>query len=114
MEMNHENIEKVDDYLMLHDDFVLTTEDLVVQGGCNGADRIAEHVCNSKGIPVCGFKAPWNYYGHSAGPIRNGWMLDFIKPDLVIAFHPDLSKSRGTANMIEQAEKAGVKVEIVS
>jgi ABC-type Fe3+-hydroxamate transport system substrate-binding protein len=44
-------------------------------------------------------------YGPSAGPIRNGRMLEY-KPDLVIAF----PGGRGTANMVKQARKAGIAV----
>jgi hypothetical protein len=34
-------------------------------------------------------------------------------PDLVLAFHDDISKSKGTRNMVDQAMKAGVKVVII-
>jgi hypothetical protein len=36
-------------------------------------------------------------------------MLDEGKPDLVIAFHDDLSRSKGTVDMLAKAERAGVK-----
>ena len=57
-------------------------------------------------IPCWGFPADWNSYGKAAGPIRNKQMLDEGKPDVVIAF----PGGTGTANMIMQATKAGVKV----
>jgi hypothetical protein len=35
-------------------------------------------------------------------------MLTKGKPDLVIAFHANLEESKGTKNMVSQAEKAGI------
>lgn len=57
-------------------------------------------------IPGEHYPADWDRHGKAAGPIRNRQMLDEGKPDLVIAF----PGGRGTANMIEQAERAGVPV----
>ena len=37
-------------------------------------------------------------------------MLDEGKPDLVIAFHNDLPKSKGTKDMVKRAQKADVPV----
>ena len=37
-------------------------------------------------------------------------MLD---PHLVVAFHRDISKSKGTKDMVKQAEKAGIKVQVI-
>ncbi|MEM9912925.1 MAG: hypothetical protein AAF922_19365 [Pseudomonadota bacterium] len=44
--------------------------------------------------------------GRAAGPIRNKEMLDEGCPDLVVAF----PGGRGTANMVKQAQAAGVEV----
>ena len=41
--------------------------------------------------------------------IRNGEMLRDA-PDLVLAFHNNIAESRGTADMIRQARRAGVAV----
>ena len=59
-----------------------------------------------QGIPVKTFEADWDRHGKAAGPIRNKQMLDEGKPDLVVAFEG----GKGTANMIAQAEAAGVRV----
>lgn len=59
------------------------------------------------------FLAEWDKYGRAAGPIRNKQMLLYVleaKP-LVIAFWDGIS--RGTKNMVSQAEKADVEVRIV-
>jgi hypothetical protein len=59
---------------------------------------------------VYSFPADWETYGKAAGPIRNTQMLTEGNPDMVAAFHNDISKSKGTKNMIVQAKKAGIKV----
>lgn len=52
------------------------------------------------------FKADWNKYGKSAGPMRNIQMLKEGKPDVVVAFQG----GKGTAHMVKIAKEAGVKV----
>ena len=87
--------------------------DTLIHGCAKGADLLAEQAWANLKIEgyVERFPADWVKHGKAAGPIRNKQMLDEGKPDLVIAF---LAKdSRGTKNMIEQAEKAGVDVKIV-
>ena len=51
--------------------------------------------------------------GGAAGAIRNGQMLTEGKPDLVVAFHGNISISKGTKNMVEQATKAGIRCIVV-
>jgi hypothetical protein len=81
----------------------------LVTGGAKGADTIAEAYAFGRGFSYRVHHADWNAYGRAAGPIRNTRMLE-EDPDLVIAFHDDLSKSKGTKNMVKQAQKAGVVV----
>ena len=50
--------------------------------------------------------ANWNYYGNSAGHIRNSWMIKFLFPDLVIAF----PGGKGTADMVRQAKSKNIDV----
>ena len=86
--------------------------DLVIEGGACGADRIAIECANELGRKVIEFPADWVTYGRAAGPIRNKQMLDEGKPELVLAFHDDLTKSKGTKNMVEQAKKRNIEVYI--
>lgn len=79
--------------------------ELVVQGGARGADSVARLWAESREIDCLIVPARWSIHGPSAGPIRNGRMLEY-KPDLVIAF----TGGRGTANMVKQARKAGIAV----
>lgn len=78
----------------------------LMQGGAPGADRMAsEWAATKPEIQRYVCHAEWDKYGKAAGPKRNARMLEW-KPDLVVAF----SGGRGTANMIAQAEAAGVTV----
>ena len=78
----------------------------LIQGGQTGADQFAKEWAKRRPeIERYECKAKWTQYGKAAGPIRNARMLEW-KPDLVVAF----AGGPGTANMIAQAEKAGVPV----
>ena len=81
-------------------DFVL------IHGAARGIDQHAHCWAFFTGCPVIEMKANWDFYGKPAGAIRNGWMLKYANPDLVVAF----PGGKGTANMIEQARKAGIDV----
>ena len=85
----------------------------VIHGACRGADLIAEYYALKYGHIIMDFPAPWGTRGAIAGPLRNKEMLNRGKPELVVAFHRDLSKSRGTKNMILQAERAGIPVKLI-
>ena len=85
--------------------------DTIIHGGAKGADSIAGETAQALGFKVVEFPANWSQYGKGAGPKRNQEMLN-QKPDLVLAFHPDLSRSKGTKHMVEIARKAGVPVEV--
>ena len=84
--------------------------DVIIQGGATGADTIAKYVGHEIGARVIQCDAKWSKYGFAAGPIRNKQMLVDYKPTLVLAFHPDLSKSKGTADCVKQARELGIKV----
>ena len=90
----------------------LPPDTVIIHGNSRGADKIAERKAKEHGLTVKGYSADWNRYGRAAGPIRNKRMLLEGRPDRVVAFHNDLSKSRGTADMLRQAEKRGVAFEI--
>ncbi len=90
----------------------LAGETTIIHGDANGADRIAGHIAKSIGMTVVAVPAEWEKYGKSAGPIRNRKMLD-MNPDLVLAFHPDIEASKGTKDCVREAERRGIKVEII-
>lgn len=99
----------------------LDPELVVIEGEASGADTIAREVAFELGIPedrVLRFPARWDDYPREqrkrAGHDRNTQMLREGKPDLVVAFHVDLMRSRGTINMVRQARAAGVEVLVCS
>lgn len=88
--------------------------DVVIEGEAKGADSMAGLAAELLGIPVLKFPADWDRYGRAAGPIRNTQMLNEGNPDLVIAFHNDVTQSKGTKNMIEQAKTRYITVKLYS
>lgn len=78
----------------------------IVAGEQTGADTYALKWANAKPVPWLRYPADWDHYGKSAGPRRNRKMLKEGKPDLVVAF----PGGDGTADMVNQATKAGVRV----
>jgi hypothetical protein len=78
----------------------------IIAGKARGVDT---HAVDWAVVNWCNFEeypADWEKYGKRAGYIRNQQMLDEGKPDLVIAF----PGGRGTAMMVDLANKAGVEV----
>lgn len=78
---------------------------LLIQGGARGADKMAKEWALEKGLPCCTYHAPWGV-GKRAGAVRNGWMVKYGSPDLVIAFPGGC----GTKDMVWKALQAGIKV----
>ena len=87
---------------------------VVIHGACRGADRMGGAVAKTLDFEVEEYPADWSRYDYLAGVIRNQQMLDEGKPDLVLAFHADIERSKGTADMVRRARKAGLPVEVVS
>ncbi|HEY9059623.1 MAG TPA: DUF2493 domain-containing protein [Pseudobacteroides sp.] len=86
--------------------------DLLITGGCRGADFLAVRAARQCGIRYIEYPADWQRFGKSAGPRRNQAMLDMEKPDLLLVFHEDLSKSRGTRDMLHRVVRAGIPYRI--
>lgn len=82
----------------------------LLEGGAQGADRLARMWAKTFNIPIITYPANWHKYGKGAGPVRNKQMLVEGKPDQVMAF----PGGKGTANMIKQALAANVTVIEVS
>lgn len=85
----------------------------VIHGAARGADTIGGIVAKELGFKIEAFPANWRKYGKRAGPIRNRQMLE-AKPDLVLAFHPDLNKSKGTKHMVQISQEAGIKTKVIT
>ena len=86
----------------------------IVEGCAKGADHKAELAvenirddCGGDGrVFVDHHPADWEKYGKGAGPVRNQEMLE-TDPNVVIAFHNDISASKGTKDMINRSLNEG-------
>lgn len=93
--------------------------DTLIEGEAKGADSIARDCAKYLGMIVLPFPAQWKKYGgrgrgNPAGPIRNQQMLDEGKPNLVVAFHNNIDKSKGTKDMLNRTKKAGIPCYLIS
>jgi len=73
---------------------------VVINGGARGLDTLAKNWCLKHGVPCITMDASWDYYRNSAGPIRNGWMLEFCAPTHCYVF----PGGTGTNDMMKQAK----------
>ena len=78
----------------------------VVSGMASGVDQLAIRYAKENNLPLHEYWAEWEFYGKSAGPIRNRLMAK--NADALIAIHS--KDSKGTKNMIETALKEGLRV----
>lgn len=103
---------------------LLPPETIIIHGGngywdqktgklLSGADEMAGEEAEGLGLEVRRFPADWDKHGKAAGPKRNSEMLA-QKPGLVIAFHPDLKRSKGTADTLRKAGRLGILTEVIS
>lgn len=76
-----------------------------------GVDRFAYQEAQKLGLALETHPAEWERFGKGAGFRRNTEMAQ-LGAELCLAFHN--GRSSGTKHMIEQAEKYGIPVEIVS
>lgn len=78
--------------------------ELVVSGGCLGADMLGEAAACRAMIQVKRVHADWKRLGRAAGPLRNRLMAELADTVLL------LPGGRGTASMAEEARAAGLKI----
>ena len=93
---------------------------VIIHGDASGADRMAGIVARHRGANVIAM--PYiSALGKSGGPVRNEAMLSVLTAlkkvgydTNVIAFvDKPLEESRGTANMVGLARKAGIPVKVI-
>lgn len=94
--------------------------DVVIHGAARGIDTRAGDVAAAMGLTVIPIPAHWEEHGRSAGPIRNHEMLRMLclaayaHPVGVIAFHPAIDESKGTAHMLRIAREAGISTRLIT
>lgn len=77
---------------------------VLIEGGADGADRLARKWAQRNRVPVESYPALWGVYGNGAGPIRNSLMLEQGKPDFYVAF----PGGAGTADMVAKLSAANI------
>jgi hypothetical protein len=78
----------------------------VIHGEAEGADTFGREWAEARGVIEKGHEPDWDLYGGFAGNVRNQWMLDRERVDLVIAF----PGGPGTRDMRGRAKRAGKPV----
>jgi hypothetical protein len=81
-----------------------TAELVIICGGAPGADTMARLAATKLDVHTAEVNALWGTRHRSAGPQRNSIMLS-LNPEVCVAFHHDISKSKGTKDMTRQCEK---------
>lgn len=93
---------------MLH--FLQNQKNVVVLcGGARGADDLGRQFAEKHGFAVEMFPADWKKFGKRAGVLRNREMARTASGCVVFWD----GQSKGSANMIEEAKRAGVPLRIV-
>lgn len=83
---------------------------IIISGACpSGADRLGERYALERKLEVIQYPADWKAHGKAAGPKRNEQMA--LNADALIAFWD--GKSRGTKNIIDNAEKNNLKIRVI-
>lgn len=82
----------------------------VLNGTAPGADTMgAKWAKHNQSISVINYPAPWEEFGRRAGMMRNIVMAD--NADALVAIWD--GRSRGTAQMIEEATKRNLVVQVI-
>ena len=103
------------DYKMIFDEVSkIDNVEVIIHGAARGADTLGGKVADNLNIPTEVYPAQWNEYGRSAGPIRNMQMLTEGRPDIVLAFHPNIVSSKGTKHMVKISLKNNTVVRVIS
>jgi len=100
--------QRVYNFLSAFDDAV------IISGACRGADTLATTAAKELGFTYREYPANWALYGKRAGVLRNQQMIDLESPDLVVAFHDDIERSKGTKDMLRIAKHHGINTIIIS
>lgn len=87
----------------------------IINGACKGADLMSSSLAMDQEWKLVEVPANWNKHGKKAGPLRNHQMI-IENPDLdgVIAFTNNIKGSKGTKDMIFQANKHGIPVVLIA
>ena len=91
------------------------SETVIVSGGADGVDYLAERYADENNLKKIIMKADWDKYGKRAGYIRNAEMHKYISQHenrLCIAFWD--GKSKGTTHSFELAKRYNNPIKIIN
>lgn len=81
---------------------------VIIHGGAEGADMLADAWAKARNIPVEVYPAEWTRFGKKAGMLRNRQMFKASKPDHVAAFPlPSSVGTWGMIRLVQEAQKSG-------
>lgn len=104
---NYDKLCKIlDQFVKKPDEYEL--EVIIVSGGAEGADSLAERYAEEHNLKTVIFEADWSL-GKKAGPLRNKKIVE--QSEEIIAFWD--GKSKGTKSTIELAKKIKKPLKIV-
>jgi hypothetical protein len=83
---------------------------VLVHGSVTGVGIAAEAWARRNGVSVVRYPPNWEYFGKRAEGIRNAFMLEDSRPDLVLSF----PGGRHTADLVYRASAGGIRVISVS
>lgn len=81
----------------------------IVSGAARGADKLGERYAQERGYGIIRYIPDWNFFGKSAGYIRNVEMAD--NADGLILFWN--GKSKGSQHMLKIGKDKGLKIRII-
>lgn len=102
------NFQIVRDYLKK-----LPKDVTIIYRDSKGADSCVDRAVGELGLKAKKLPANWDDFGFTLDPLLDIEGKD-LKPDLVLAFHNNLKNSRGTAGIVNEAKRRGIKVEVIS
>ena len=84
-------------------------QDMIVSGGADGVDSLAEQYARAHGIQPVILPALWDNFGKAAGKIRNSNVVKVAH--IIVAFWDQ--ESPGTKDTIDKAEANGNLFEVI-
>ena len=107
-----------EDVVLLFDklDYFLQRQEevLIVHGGAQGADSIADQYAEYRGFEAKVFLPDWEGLGKKAGFVRNKEMIDFVSkyPSKGCVVFWD-GESKGTAHTINLVKEYGIPLRVI-
>ena len=82
----------------------------IVSGGARGVDHNGEELAAILKLPIARFPADWDTHGKSAGFIRNGPMVDYVRSGIgsgagLILWDGNSPGTKSTIDLLEQKDK---------